>query len=84
MSFRIICILFIFTAEAQRTQSLFVLLFSVERTENNKKQALWAFKVKNHRVATEFFLLPSSLSRKAAGSTAKENYLYFALFASLR
>jgi hypothetical protein len=39
-------------------------LFSVERTENNKKQALRAFIVKKYRVAIDFFLLPSSQRQK--------------------
>jgi hypothetical protein len=39
-------------------------LFSVERRENNKKQALRAFVVKKHRVAIDFFLLPSSQRQK--------------------
>jgi len=46
--------------ESQRSLRLFILLFSVERTENNKKQALRAFLVKKYRVAIDFFLLPSS------------------------
>jgi hypothetical protein len=50
--------------ESQRTQSLFILLFSVERTENNKQQALRAFKAGKHRVAIDFFLLPSSQRQK--------------------
>jgi hypothetical protein len=39
-------------------------LFSVERTENNKKQALRASGVKKYRVAIDFFLLPSSQRQK--------------------
>ena len=39
-------------------------MFSVERTENNKKQALWVFVVKKYRVAIDFFLLPSSQRQK--------------------
>jgi hypothetical protein len=35
-------------------------LSAVERTENNKKQALRAFRVKKYRVAIDFFHLPSS------------------------
>jgi len=50
--------------EPQRTLRFFILLFSVERTENNKKQALRAFIVHNYRVAIDFFLLPSSQRKK--------------------
>jgi hypothetical protein len=39
-------------------------LFSVERTENNKQQALRAFKAEKHRVVIDFFLLPSSQWQK--------------------
>jgi hypothetical protein len=39
-------------------------LFSVERTENNKKQALRALGVKKYRAAIDFFLLPSSQRQK--------------------
>ncbi|MDH3957249.1 MAG: hypothetical protein OET81_11190, partial [Desulfobacteraceae bacterium] len=63
--------------EPQRPLRLFILLFSVERTENNKKQALRAFGVKKYRVAIDFFSF-------AGLSTAKEKYLFFALSASLR
>jgi len=52
-------------------------LFSVERTENNKKQALRAVIVKKYRVAIDFFSF-------AVLSTAKEKYLFFARSASLR
>jgi hypothetical protein len=39
-------------------------LFSVESTENNKQQALRAFRPENHHVAIEFFLLPTSQRQK--------------------
>jgi hypothetical protein len=39
-------------------------LFSVERTENNKKLALRAFRIQKYRVAIDFFLLPSSQRQK--------------------
>jgi hypothetical protein len=39
-------------------------LFSVERTENNKKPALQASVVKKYRVAIDFFLLPTSQRQK--------------------
>jgi len=70
----------VFTAHSLRSlepQRSFVLLFSVERTENNKPQALRAFRVQKYRVAIDFFSF-------AVLSTAKENYLSFAHSASLR
>jgi hypothetical protein len=50
--------------EPQRTQSFSILLFSVERTENNKKHALQAFTDPQYRAAIDFFLLPSSQRQK--------------------
>jgi hypothetical protein len=55
--------------EPQRTPRLFILLFSIERTENNKHHALRAFKALKYRVAIDFFSF-------AVLSTAKEKYLY--------
>jgi hypothetical protein len=51
--------------ESQRTQRLFILLFSVGRTENNKQHALRAFRVQKYRVVIDFFTF-------AVLSTAKE------------
>jgi len=39
-------------------------LFSVERAENNKQQVLRSSKTEKHRVAIEFFLLPTSQRKK--------------------
>jgi len=39
-------------------------LFSVERTENNKKQAFRAFRTQKYRAAIDFFLFPSSQRKK--------------------
>jgi len=57
--------------EPQRTLRFFILLFSVERTENNKKQALRAFRVQKYRVAIDFFLLPSSQRKKKSISSLR-------------
>jgi hypothetical protein len=55
------------TAEPQSTQSLFILLFSVDPAfsgtgtpENNKKHALRAFTDPQYRAAIDFFHLPAS------------------------
>jgi len=42
-------------------------LFSVERTENNKKHALRAFRAQKYRVAIDFFLLPGSIPSDLTG-----------------
>jgi len=52
--------------EPQRTQRLFILLFSVERTENNKKHALRAFRIQKYRVAIDFFFRPLNGKRKVS------------------
>jgi hypothetical protein len=68
---------FIFTAhslrslEPQRTLRFFILSFSVERTENNKKQALRALRVQKYRLAIDYFLLPSSQRQKKSISSLR-------------
>ncbi|MDH3836011.1 MAG: hypothetical protein OET57_04575, partial [Desulfobacteraceae bacterium] len=45
-----------------------ILLFSVERTENNKHHALRTFRTQKHRVAIDFFHLPASQRQMKIGN----------------
>ncbi|MGI9571059.1 MAG: hypothetical protein ACR2PH_15295 [Desulfobulbia bacterium] len=53
--------------EAQRTLSSFILLFSVERKENNKNHVLRAFRIQKYRAAIDFFFFrPLNGKRKVS------------------